>query len=328
MLLCTRDPRVVEAVEVSAAALEVPLLIVRDAAEAATAWEGAALRLVGVDVAVRWPRLPGQAAFLIGTGLAELALESARFGVAVVPLPDESGRLAELLSSVRGADQGNGLVVALSGASGGLGVSTLVAGLAFASAHKGRRAVAVDLAIGGGGLDLLVGAETMEGYRWPDLAKARGELGDVWPSLPCVAGAAFLSLSRDDPSSPPREAVAAVLAALRRTCDVVVVDAAAATWIEADLQVLVVGADVRSIAAAHARREANGRPLSGVVLRSGPGRSIPAPVAARSLGADLLGVIRHSRSLPRMTELGVPPRGRPVRGFARDVARLEGAIHG
>ncbi|GAA3878726.1 hypothetical protein GCM10022275_29060 [Tessaracoccus defluvii] len=326
-LLCARDPRVIEAVEVSAAALAVDLVVVHDAEAAAEAWPRAALRLVGADVAARWAGLPGSGGHVTGTDAVELARCSARLGVPVVPLPDEAGRLAALLTAVAGADRGDATVVAVAAGSGGLGASTLVAGLVLAAARRGRRAAAVDLDPAGGGLDLVVGAEAVPGYRWSDLAKARGELGEIWESLPRVGGAAFLAVSREAPGAPPQAAVDAVLGALRRVCDLVVIDAGS-TPLDGERHLLLVGSDVRSIAAAQMRADSVPRAPVGAILRTGRGRGIPPAMAARSLGLGLVGVLRDDRTLPRLAELGLPPSGLGSRRFSRDVTRIEAALHG
>ena len=80
-------------------------------------------------------------------------------------------------------------------------------GLAFVAARSGQRTALVDLDPAGGGLDLLVGAERLDGWRWPRLASARGHLGDLGDQLPCVDGVEVLSMGRGvDAVRPPSEA--------------------------------------------------------------------------------------------------------------------------
>lgn len=75
-------------------------------------------------------------------------------------------------------------LVLVCGVSGGVGASTLVGVLALEMARRTGTAVLVDGDLTGGGLDVTVGVEHLEGPRWPDLAQVRGE----------VDGAALLRL--------------------------------------------------------------------------------------------------------------------------------------
>ena len=330
VLLCARDETVIEAVEVTAAAMEVPLRVVRDSAEVRTAWPGAALRLVSTEVAARWTAVAPGRAHLVGASPAELARCSSELGLPVLPLPDVGGRLAETMAQALREEARRGAVIGLLGASGGLGVTTLAAALALAAARKGERAVGVDLARCGGGMDLLVGAEAAPGVRWAELAGARGELADVAVSLPAVDGARFLAQSREADATVGEPAVAAVVGSLARTSGLVVLDAGCEPPpVECDQVVLVVGADVRSVAAARmVAREAGATP-SGLVVRTGPGRALPSEVVARSLGAPCLGVVGHHPALARLSEMGLPPTGGPARRYRRQVdALLERLSHG
>ncbi|MDO5501130.1 MAG: hypothetical protein Q4F67_15765, partial [Propionibacteriaceae bacterium] len=248
---------------------------------------------------------------------------SAGLGLPVLPLPDEAGHLAEAMTSAVRDGSAKGRVVALVGASGGLGVSTLVASLALTAADRRRGAAAVDLAQGGGGLDLLVGAEATAGVRWPDLGHARGELGDLIGALPAVANARFLAQGRDASEAPPDAAVSAAVGALRRAAALVVVDAGREPPpVECDQVLLVVGADVRSVASARMLADARGLTPSGLVVRQGPGRAIPAEVIARSLGVSCLGTIGHDKAVPRLAELGMLPIASAARRYRRQVAAL------
>lgn len=318
-LLCSRDPVVIEAVEVSAAAQDVELRVVRDAAQVDEAWAGAAVRLIGVEVAARWGSPGPGEAHLVGGSAADLARCSAELSLPVLALPDAQGRLAAVLTRAHQA-QTSSRIVTILGAGGGLGVSTLTVSLAAEAARVGRRAVAVDLVASGGGLDLLMGIEAAKGLRWPDLRQARGELGDVFDALPEVGGARILSHGRPG-QAPPEEAVRAVFGALSRSADVIVVDAGRGpVHPQTDRTLLVVGADVRSVAAAQSLGP--GMRASGVVVRSGPGRRIPAEAVARSLGVECIGAVSTHKALPRLAELGLPPHPGPARRHARQVSAI------
>jgi secretion/DNA translocation related CpaE-like protein len=323
VLLCSRDPAVIEAVEVTAAAMAVPLRVAREAESARANWPTAKLRLVSTEMAARWTSAPPGRAFLVGTSTSELARCSAQLELPVLPLPDVGGRLAEALMQASLAEREHGVTVALIGASGGLGVSTLTVGLALGARRSGSSAAVVDLARYGGGLDLVAGVETSEGMRWPDLGSARGELGDVAGSLPSVGGVPLLAHSREAPASPSPDAVSAVITALARAHQVVLADCGREPpSVPTDHVVLVVGADVRSVAAARMLAEGRSLAPTAIVVRRGPGRSLPEQVVARTLGAPSLGQVGHHRALPRLAELGLLPVAGPARGFARQIAPI------
>lgn len=84
------------------------------------------------------------------------------------------------------------------GAVGGVGASTLAALLARERAVDGRRVVLVDLDLGHGGIDVLLGLERATGARWPELAAARGTLAldDLDGLLPRWRGVEVLSAGR------------------------------------------------------------------------------------------------------------------------------------
>lgn len=323
VLLTARDPWLIEAIEASALALDVRLRVVQDSDELAAAWLHAPLRLVAPEMAGRAAWLgPQPDTFLVGRDAQQLAEASAELGHAVVKLPEASDRLAELLTTATRARDHHALVVSVVGASGGLGCSTLVAGLGLFSAKEGRRVATVELSPAGGGLDLLLGAETTEGLRWSDLAHARGELGDLGDGLVPVGGMGLLALSREKPAFPDGEARRAVLTSLRRTSDVVVLDATAPDDSSADVRVMVVGADVRSVAAARMVAETTGASPTGLVVRTGPGRRLATGLVAESIGVPLLGELREEPALARLAELGQPPAAAPARRFRKDVASI------
>lgn len=294
----------IEAVEVTAAALQVELRVLADPAQARAAWPEAGLRLVSTEVAPRWSSVPAGRAHLVGTSPGELSRCSAQLGLPVLPLPDDGGRLAEAMRSLTGQGR-RALVISVTGASGGLGCSTLVLALAVVAAKEGSRVAAVDLEPDGGGLDLLCGAETQPGVRWDDLANARGELGEL--SLPTTDGVGVLAQSRSGPT-PDERAVKAVLGALARSCEVLVLDTGRTPPpVDPDRTLLLVGGEARSVAAAHRLAERRGVSPDAVVVRRGAGRALPAQLVAQSLGLVSLGVIREDRAVPRLAELGLPP---------------------
>lgn len=329
VLLCARDPAVIEAVEVSAAALEVPLRVAHHPDEVRVAWSEAALRLVSTEVAARWSGVAPGRAYLVGPSPSELARCSAGLGLPVLPLPDEAGHLAEAMSASVRKDAARGPVVGVVGASGGLGASTLAVSLALLAAAGGERAAVVELAPAGGGLDLLVGAETSAGVRWPDLGHARGELGDLLGSLPAVEGLAVLAQGRESAAAPPSAAVTAAVGSLARTAGLVVLDVGREPPpVECDHVVLMVGADVRSVASARMLAETRAVVPTAVVVRQGMGRAIPVEVVSRSLGVPCVGAVGQHKAVPRLAELGMVPVAGPARRYRRQVAQVLKEVRG
>src|SRR5690606_10448493 len=89
-------------------------------------------------------------------------------------------------AGTKGADGMGGAVVAVVGARGGAGASVVAASLGRAAGRRRGPVGLVDLALVGGGLDVLLGVEQDPGVRWPDLADARGRLDgeDLLARLP------------------------------------------------------------------------------------------------------------------------------------------------
>ncbi|MCB1239552.1 MAG: pilus assembly protein FlpE, partial [Tetrasphaera sp.] len=116
----------------------------------------------------------------------------------------------------------------VTGASGGLGSSTLAA--ALAGAWSKRAPLLVDLDLTGGGIDVTCGIDHVEGLRWPDLNAVRGVVDPdlLVRSLPASRGCAVLSAgaSRVEPAlgPPPREAIDDVLETVARASTPLIVD--------------------------------------------------------------------------------------------------------
>ena len=160
--------------------------------------------------------------------------------------------LAEAAESVR-EDGVRGAVLAVIGGCGGAGASLFAAALALAA----NNAMLVDLDPWAGGIDLLVGAETTPGVRWPDLALQGGRLtwSAVRDALPRHRGLSLLSGTRRGYEL-DGGAVQAVLDAGRRggatvVCDTPrrMTDAVETALDTADLVIVVSPCDVRACAA-------------------------------------------------------------------------------
>jgi secretion/DNA translocation related CpaE-like protein len=225
-----------------------------------------------------------------------------------------------LAGSARRTGTGSGAagVVAVLGGRGGAGATVLAAALAVTAARRGLRTLLVDADPLGGGVDLVLGWEALEGLRWPALAQASGRVSPpaLVEVLPSRGDLVVLSWDRGDLLAPPAEAMATALDAGRRGRDVVVVDlprrlddAAVIALAAARRGYLLVPAELRACAAAArvaalAREHCPG--LSLVVRGPAPG-GLRAQEVADALGLPLAGQVRAEPGLSRALERGVAP---------------------
>ena len=207
----------------------------------------------------------------------------------------------------------------------------MAAALALATAPG---AVLVDADPWGGGLDLLLGAEGVEGLRWPELTGLRGRVGGdaLLAALPEIGGVHVLAASRSEVADIPAEALLAVIDAARSVGRTVVVDlpragsdrdGVAAVLADADQVLLVVPARLRAATAARLLLDAPGSPWAEarIVVRAVPGglsRDDVADLLGRPVAADL----PFDRSAVPRGERGEPPvvsPRSPLGGLARRV---------
>jgi secretion/DNA translocation related CpaE-like protein len=334
-VLVTTDRALIDEVAAVAATVSVAPDVLGDPASLVTEWPRARMVLIGQDAAAQVAGLglpPGPTVHLVGRDAARLAEWSMPLRATVVELPGGAAWLAGSLAGVAQADEAPVVVVA--GSSGGVGASTLAAGLAYRAAQRGMAAVLVDADPAGGGLDLLVGAERREGWRWDRFARVEGHLGDLRPVLPRVEGLDLLSMGRPAGVSLAREPVAAVVGSLRRTHDLVVIDPGR-THLPGPLEcrrlatraLVVVGCQVRSIAAAaHSLADWPGEPPA-LVARAFRNSGISPHQVGEHLGLPLAGSLPDDPDLPVAAERGEPP-GRSARrrnGWGR---ACEGVLNG
>ena len=300
-------------------------------------WRSAAAVLVGRDRADRVDglALPSRPeVYVVGRDddRAETYAWSTRLRAAVATLPSAAPDLAAALSGLADG-AGRGVVVALVGGAGGVGTSTLAAALAVAGARAGLRTLLVDTDPDGGGIDVLLGAEHLPGWRWSRFAAARGHLGDVTAQLPHCDGVDVLAVDRGvrpDLVLGP-EQLAAVLGSAARESDLTVVDlprhldpAHDEVLRRAGRVLLLVRADVRGVAAADraARSLATRCRVLEVVARTGPGRTLEPGLVADALDLPLAGTLPEDPTVRPAAERGEPP-GRSARS---SLARLCGRL--
>ncbi|NDO90595.1 septum site-determining protein Ssd [Cellulosimicrobium composti] len=236
-----------------------------------------------------------------------------------------------------------GAVVAVVGARGGAGASVVAASLARAAARRRAPVCLVDLALVGGGLDVLLGVEQDPGVRWPDLADARGRLDgeDLLARLPRWGPVPVVSTERGGGPEPAAlaDVVAALAEATAARSGVLVLDvdraalgtgaagAAGAALLDACDEVLVVTPlDVTGVAGAAAVRDRVAGPAALVLRRPAPGRLAPAEVA-EAVGLDVAATVGWDRALAGAVERGQGPcvgRGAVVRAGRELAARYAG----
>jgi secretion/DNA translocation related CpaE-like protein len=210
--------------------------------------------------------------------------------------------------------------ISVVGGSGGSGASTFAAALALAAADRGLATLLVDADPIGPGLDLHLGADALDGMRWPDLATATGRLAApaLREALPRVHDVALLSWDRERPRHLTADAMRSVLTAGQRGHDLLVIDlprrldsVSEEVLSRSDHTVLLVRGDVTGVAAANTTRQQIGAiadSLSVVTVR--PPSGIPGDLVAETLGLPLVATMRPDRRIAADLGRGLEPRRR------------------
>jgi len=320
-LVVTADEAMLDSLLRLAAAADVTPDVATDPGAARRLWTGASLVLVGDDlvsgVAASSP--PRRRGVLVVTDAPERVavwrLAMAAGAEDVVSLSDAEGVLVGRLADTVDAQVRPSLTAAVVGGCGGGGASTFAAALAVAAAGMGARAFLLDGDPLGGGLDLVLGSETVPGVRWPDLVGTSGRVSasSLRDALPRVGTLGVLSWDRGDLAVVPPAVMREVVAAGRRGHDVVVVDlprrldpAVEEVLLEVDTTYLVLPAEVRAVAAAARVAAALGTVGSSIELVvRGPGPAgLDGPLVSDSLGLPLALEMRPERGLDGALDAG------------------------
>jgi secretion/DNA translocation related CpaE-like protein len=344
-LLMVEDPELLDTLLRLAAAAGCEVHRSPDPAEARRHW-GRAPFVVLDEVSARRCLRAGlpRRSDLVLAGFGHTSLEALQCAVALgaeqaVELPEAEDHLMSRLAAA--AERGTrteeaGRVLAVVGARGGAGASVLAAALAVVSARAGRRTLLVDCDPLGGGLDLVLGAEEVTGLRWPELRISDGRVAAsaLHAALPAPAVSragelGLLSCAREA-AGPSASAVSAVVEAGRHAGETVVcdlprypTDPALAALELAELTLLVVPADVRSVAAA-ARVAAvlaeQTREIGLVVRGPSPGGLTPEDVAT-ALDLPVVASMAPDKGVARSAEQGTAPGARrgPLAAAAREI---------
>ncbi|MTD59667.1 septum site-determining protein Ssd [Amycolatopsis pithecellobii] len=309
-----------------------------DLLSAGRSWARAPLVLIGEEVIQGEFELPRRRDVLLltkGSPDPETWKRAFAAGVQqVLSLPDAETVVVGALADVaEGPSVPGGCVVGVLGGRGGAGASIFAAALGLAAGD--RSALLVDCDQLGGGLDLLLGAESAEGARWPGL-RLDGDrismeaLRRALPEYTHRHGRfPFLSCDREG-QGPTAAALRSVVDAGRRAGKVVICDlprypgaAIQPVVNRADLLVLVVPAEVRACVSARRVVEALGDcadKVKLVVRGPAPGGLAPDD-AADTVQVPLLTSMAPERHLERSVETGefiLRPRS-PLIGAAKMV---------
>lgn len=230
---------------------------------------------------------------------------------------------------------GDGRVLAVLGAAGGVGTSLFAVALAMAGAAAGRRVLLADCDPLGSGLDLTLGLEDRPGTRWESLSAPAGRLpvGALHRSLPGPrtpeGRISLLCHERRRPVPLAAATVDVLLRSVRRTGDLMVADlprhSEPGTDLladSADAVVLLTTADLRGACAAGraAERLAGAGVTAGLVVRGPSPGGLGAAEIADVVGLPLWCAMRPEPSAARWVEAGgLPPARR--RGALLTAAR-------
>lgn len=243
---------------------------------------------------------------------------------AVCSAADERVILDLLATALDGRDEA--CVVSVIGGSGGAGASTLAAALAIGAQRRGLRSLAWDADPGGGGLDLLLGAERAGGLRWHDFAATRGRIdtGSLVEVLPQQRGVSVLSWARDE-RGPLPDSWPGVFSSAVRGFDLVAVDlprsldeAAVGLVGRSVLTIVVVPEEIGAASAARGVLAGVARIAPAVALVSVARRSGIGPEAVSdAVDLPVLARLRRDRHLRGAIDRGYgPARSRPLRRAA------------
>ncbi|WP_395656607.1 septum site-determining protein Ssd [Nocardioides sp.] len=321
-LLITRDQALLDELLRLAAAAGVTPDVAADGGAALRGWTAAPLVLVGADVAEDLARIsPTRRSHVYVVAWGGVPDDLFRVALAVgaesvAQLPRSEAWLTELLTDLGDLGAGasaEGLLVGVTGGSGGAGATTFACALGQVAARRGR-AVVVDADPLGPGIDRVLGLEDRDGVRWDGLCDATGRLSAraLREALPRREGLGALTWRAGAPGSLQAFAVREVLSAARRGHDLVVVDLPRTPDPLVDevaarcdrLLVLVVPtvAGVTSAVRTCARHHDPTRVR--LVLR---GSGVDPASVARATGVPVLARMSDQRGLAEAIDLGLGP---------------------
>lgn len=340
-VLCTDDPTLAESVLRVAAVADIDVVVHHRVGDARGSWSTAPVILLGGDVVADALvlGLPRRAGVVIVTMAdSDLWRPAVHLGAeAVITLPgDDADLIGVLVDRDHTSDQVAPVVV-VTGGCGGAGASHLAVAIARAGAGRcARGSLLVDADELGGGVELLVDLENAPGLRWRDLASIEGRVPPdaLRGALPHGDGMHVLSHDRQSIVIEP-QTWEAILDAGSRGYGLTVVDAARqvshSVLNRTRLTIVVVPADLRSVAAAAARigvLHEHARDVR-VVVRHRRDSDLDRADIAAALESPILGEFTDNKpvSVERIGEVVVASLGiggRPSETRRRRVSRRPG----
>lgn len=319
-LIVTRDQSLLDEMLRLAAAAGATPDVTADASAALRGWGAAPVVLLGVDVAEEMARIaPPRRARVFVVAWHPVPDEMFRVALdvgaeSIARLPRSEGWLTELLTDLGDAEPAEGLVVGVTGGSGGAGATTFACALGQVAARSGRAAVVVDADPLGPGIDRVLGLEDRHGVRWDGLCQTTGRLSarSLREALPRREGLGALTWHAGAPGTLQAFAVREVLSAARRGHDLVVVDLPRTAdplvdeiAARCDRLLVVVVPTVAGVASAVRACARHPDPTSvRLVLR---GTGVDPSAVARATGIPVLARMTDQRGLAEAIDLGLGP---------------------
>jgi secretion/DNA translocation related CpaE-like protein len=333
-LFVTRDRSLLDELLRLAAAAGVTPDVAADGGAALRAWAAAPVVLLGADVAEEMAGISPQRrprVYVVAWG----AVPDEMFRVAlavgaesVTQVTRSEGWLTELLTDLGDAEPAAGVLVGVTGGSGGSGATTFACALGQTAAQRGR-ALVVDADPLGPGVDRVLGLEDRHGVRWDGLCQTTGRLSarSLREALPRRDNLGVLTWHAGAPGSLQAFAGREVLSAARRGHDVVVVDLPRTPdplvdeiAARCDRLLVMVVPTVAGVASAVRACARHPDPTSvRLVLR---GSGIDRQAVARATGLPVLAQMTDQRGLAEAIDLG---RG-PVRSRRGSLGRAASEV--
>ncbi|AKS12567.1 septum site-determining protein Ssd [Corynebacterium pseudotuberculosis] len=312
VLIAVTDPIVhPEAVHIVAATGR-PMIDSTDPREITRHAHRAAAVLVDATTAPHAATLPaGTRRFLLAAerGPIDWKLAMACHAEAAYVVPAQAPELLKSLGRDDDPPPAEGIVIAVMGAVGGTGTSTLASAIAL----NCENAVLIDADPSSGGVDLLLGIEESPGMRWNDLALRQGDVrsNDLIAAFPKTSqGLPVLTVARGNDAHTIDDATLnAVIRSLRGHTSVVVdllreTSIADSALDAADCVVLCIPAEIRAVAAAERLvQQMRARNIKVVgVLRHRLWSSVDASDVERAAHLDVVAEIGNLSLLTKTTE--------------------------
>ncbi|MGI8522045.1 MAG: septum site-determining protein Ssd [Nocardioides sp.] len=318
-LLVTADDALLDELLRLAAAAGVTPEVAHDAAGALRGWAGAAIVLVGSDVAADVARASPRrrdGVFVVSLGTVDHDAFPAALAVGaecVAELPRSGGWLVERLTDVLDTGTVGGRVIGVVGGSGGAGATTFACALGQVAGRDGP-AIVVDTDPLGPGVDRVLGLDHVDGVRWGELAQTTGRLSAraLREAVPRRQGVAVLTWYAGPQGTLQAFAAREAVSAARRGHDLTVLDLSRAVdpligelAARCDQVLVVVSPTVVGLASAVrlASRLSDVRGLA-LVLR-GAGASPDA--VSRLTGLSVWHAMPDQRGLSESIDLGFGP---------------------